>query len=108
MRLEVVAFAHRLRLDPDDVVEFWKERAAIREYLGGYSREAAERAAFDRDVHEKFDSTFTFEIMKEMIARPPPTPRYYIPAPMYEAMRARARGLARSRFMRRWFRAVIR
>lgn len=31
----------------DDVTEFWNERAAIREYLGGKRRAEAERLALD-------------------------------------------------------------
>lgn len=37
----------------DVVVEEWGERAAVREYLGGVTRDEAERLAFD-DVLERF------------------------------------------------------
>ena len=43
--------ARRLGRDPDELVEWWAERAAIREHDGAQSREAAERAAFD-DLHD--------------------------------------------------------
>ncbi len=53
--LETVrACARRHKLDETDVVEFWTERAAIREYLGGTPRDEAERLAFAVDVIEKF------------------------------------------------------
>jgi len=45
-------YEHRLSAEP--VVEFWKERAAIREYLGNVSRWNAELAALDQDVVAKF------------------------------------------------------
>ena len=32
-------------MTPDDQLENWNERAAIREYDGGYTREEAERLA---------------------------------------------------------------
>ena len=32
---------------PDEIIEWWTERAAIREFEGGEPREAAERAALD-------------------------------------------------------------
>jgi len=33
--------------NPDEIIEWWSERAAIREFEAGESREAAERAALD-------------------------------------------------------------
>lgn len=39
-------------LEPADVVDEWGERAAVREYLGGYERDEAERLAF-QDVSER-------------------------------------------------------
>ncbi len=39
--------AVRLGLDPAAVIEDWTERASIREFDGGLSREDAERAALD-------------------------------------------------------------
>jgi len=37
---------------PDDLRDMWGERAAIREYDGGATREAAERGAYDDYVRE--------------------------------------------------------
>lgn len=37
--------------DPDEVIEWWTERAAIREFEAGEPREAAERAALDEIRH---------------------------------------------------------
>jgi hypothetical protein len=42
-RLESLAATHSK--SPADVLEFWLERASIREYCGGQSRQAAELAA---------------------------------------------------------------
>jgi hypothetical protein len=42
------------------VIEFWKERAAIREYLGNMPRLEAEQLAAERDVPEQFDPEWTF------------------------------------------------
>ena len=39
--------ARSLGLDPDDVLEAWGERAAIRELDGGQPRDAAERDALE-------------------------------------------------------------
>jgi hypothetical protein len=39
--------ASRVGRDPDEIVEWWAERAAIREHDGGESHDDAERAAFD-------------------------------------------------------------
>jgi hypothetical protein len=46
--------AHQLRLDADDVIERWAERAAIREHDGGQPRDDAERDAFD-DIRCELD-----------------------------------------------------
>jgi hypothetical protein len=37
-----VELAARHKLDPDELLEAWSERAAIRQYLAGFSRRAAE------------------------------------------------------------------
>lgn len=39
----------------DEIRELWEERAAIREYLGGYSREEAEQLAWQdvRDINAR-------------------------------------------------------
>ena len=54
MRDQCVELAIRLGRDPEEVIEWWAERAAIREVDGGQSREDAEREAFDevRDMLE--------------------------------------------------------
>jgi hypothetical protein len=54
MRDQCVELARRVGRDPDEVVEWWAERAAIREVDGGQAREDAERDAFDevRDMLE--------------------------------------------------------
>jgi hypothetical protein len=54
IRDEVVDFAWRRDLDMTEVVEFWSERAAVREYLGGQGRRVAEMNALDRDVVERY------------------------------------------------------
>ena len=47
MRDQVLELARRIGRDPDEIVELWSERAAIREVDGGQSRAMAEREAFD-------------------------------------------------------------
>jgi len=47
MRHQCVQLALRLGRDPEEVVEWWAERAAIREIDGGQSRDDAERHAFE-------------------------------------------------------------
>ena len=42
-----IELAERAGVDPDELVEYWEERAAIREADGGQSREDAELAALD-------------------------------------------------------------
>jgi len=49
-----VELARRLGRDPDDVVERWTERAAIREYDGGQDRASAERDALD-DIRRELE-----------------------------------------------------
>jgi hypothetical protein len=44
-KLTVRTLAHRFHVDEADLVERWSERAAMREYEGGMSREDAETAA---------------------------------------------------------------
>jgi len=51
-----IELARRLGLDSDQVLEWWSERAAVREFDGGLTREAAELAAFD-DLRLELDST---------------------------------------------------
>jgi hypothetical protein len=51
MRAAVVELAEKSGVDPDELVEWWAERAAIREIDGGQSREDAERGALD-DMRE--------------------------------------------------------
>lgn len=41
----IANIAKRLNRTIDDVTEFFEERAAIREFCGGATRESAERAA---------------------------------------------------------------
>lgn len=50
-RPAVTALALELRLDPYALLAEWGERAAMREYEGGYSRAEAERLAL-ADVRE--------------------------------------------------------
>ena len=38
----IIALAARHRIDADELIEAWEERAAIREYLGGFTRRAVE------------------------------------------------------------------
>lgn len=45
--------ASRHRRDPDELIEAWEERAAIREYLGRFGRQAAEVWAIG-DVEQMF------------------------------------------------------
>jgi len=42
--------------DPDELVAWWEERAAIREFDGGLPRDAAERQAFD-DLRAELELT---------------------------------------------------
>jgi len=51
-----IELARRLGLDQDRLLEWWAERAAVREFDGGLTREAAELAAFD-DLRMEVDST---------------------------------------------------
>lgn len=51
MRAAVVELAEQSGVDPDELLEWWGERAAIREIDGGQSREDAERGALD-DMRE--------------------------------------------------------
>jgi len=51
-----IELARRLGLDADQLLEWWHERAAVREFDGGLTREAAELAAFD-DLRLELDST---------------------------------------------------
>jgi hypothetical protein len=56
MRDQCLELARRIGRDPDDVVECWSERAAIREVDGGQRRADAERDAFE-DVRAMFEPT---------------------------------------------------
>ena len=51
-----IELARRLNLDQDQLLEWWAERAAVREFDGGLTREAAELAAFD-DLRMEVDTT---------------------------------------------------
>ena len=51
-----IELARRLGLDQEQLLEWWAERAAVREFDGGLTREAAELAAFD-DLRMEVDST---------------------------------------------------
>ena len=51
MRAAVTELAERAGVEPDDLIEYWSERAAIREIDGGQSREDAEHGALD-DIRE--------------------------------------------------------
>lgn len=51
---EVRAWAHKHNLLIDPIVEWWKERAAIREYEGNVMRLVAERGALDDDLVLRF------------------------------------------------------
>jgi hypothetical protein len=67
-RAACIALAERLGLAVDDVLEWWAERAAVREFEGGQPRAAAELAAFD-DARLHFDTTaFTGRERKGPIA----------------------------------------
>ena len=46
-----IELAERAGVDPDELVEYWEERAAIREVDGGQPRDDAERAALE-DMRE--------------------------------------------------------
>ncbi len=50
-RLVCIELAESAGVDPDDLLEYWGERAAIRELDGGQSREEAEQGALE-DIHE--------------------------------------------------------
>jgi len=51
-----IELARRLGLDADQLLEWWSERAAVREFDGGLTRDAAELAAFD-DLRLELDNT---------------------------------------------------
>jgi hypothetical protein len=51
MRAAVIELAEKSGVDPDELLEWWGERAAIREIDGGQSREDAERGALE-DMRE--------------------------------------------------------
>lgn len=60
-RATVIELAERAGVDVADVVEYWEERAAIREIDGGQERAAAERGALD-DIRELLAiGTWAFE-----------------------------------------------
>ena len=46
-RQACVELAERVGVDPDELAEWWSERAAVREYEGGQSRAEAEQSAFE-------------------------------------------------------------
>ena len=46
-RAQCLELAQRVGRDPEELVEWWAERAAIRELDGGQAREVAERDAFE-------------------------------------------------------------
>ncbi|HEU0036339.1 MAG TPA: hypothetical protein VFQ53_37255 [Kofleriaceae bacterium] len=46
-REAVLELAERAGVDPDELLEWWSERAAVREFDGGQSRADAERGAVD-------------------------------------------------------------
>lgn len=52
-RQAVLDYARKRRLDERDVLEWWTERAAVREYDGGTQRDEAERLAMV-DVMERW------------------------------------------------------
>jgi hypothetical protein len=56
MRDHCRELALRLGREPEDLVEWWAERAAIRELEGGLPRDEAERAAFE-DLRAAYDTT---------------------------------------------------
>ena len=41
---------HLPTIDPEDIMEFFEERAGVREFDGGYSRDEAERLAFQDTI----------------------------------------------------------
>jgi hypothetical protein len=51
MRTAVIDLAREAGVDPDELYEWWSERAAIREIDGEQSREDAERGALE-DMRE--------------------------------------------------------
>jgi hypothetical protein len=51
-----VELARQLGADPDDLVDAWTERAAIREFEGGQARADAERDAVE-DLRRELDLT---------------------------------------------------
>jgi hypothetical protein len=51
MRAAVIQLAEQSGVDPDELVEYWAERAAIREIDGGQTREDAEQGALG-DIRE--------------------------------------------------------
>ena len=57
-----IELAKRFGADPDDVIEWWLERASVREYDGGQSRADAEAAALD-DARAEFDPMAGAEIV---------------------------------------------
>jgi hypothetical protein len=60
-RATVIELAEQVGVDAADVVEYWEERAAIREIEGGQERAQAERGALD-DIRELLAiGTWTFE-----------------------------------------------
>ena len=50
-RSAVIELAEHAGIDPADVLEYWSERAAVREIDGGQERVAAERGALE-DIRE--------------------------------------------------------
>jgi hypothetical protein len=50
-RALVIQLAEHAGVDVEDVLEYWGERAALREFDGGQDREQAETAAVD-DIRE--------------------------------------------------------
>ncbi len=56
-RTRIMMRATVLKLDVAAVIEFWSERAAIREHEGGLPRELAEEYAYD-DTMMRFDPEY--------------------------------------------------
>lgn len=60
----VIELARTAGLEIEDVLEYWAERAAVREIDGGQEREVAERGALD-DIRELIAiGTWTFGARK--------------------------------------------
>ncbi|MBX3157481.1 MAG: hypothetical protein KF773_16010 [Deltaproteobacteria bacterium] len=65
-----IELATRFGVDPEDVLEWWLERASVREYDGGQARADAEAAALE-DARVELDPRVGATVIAEGLAEAP-------------------------------------